>query len=172
MQYYFRWFYESLRRLRAIWSQIWSDLIRIASYGASLLEKMFLRDIIIEKIWPNGFFCRPFSTLKSDWKFFCTRPWRHYTTVWIMNWGSVVSGGSRRYGRSYSGTQLGHSTRASSTTMETRCPKSSFQTFQKRNRLEIRSYRCYGEHGEKMFVFLGLFVHAAVRGGTCAFTLK
>ena len=23
-----------------------------------------------------------------------------------------------------------------------------------------------------MFVFLGLFVHAAVRGGTCAFTLK
>ena len=25
---------------------------------------------------------------------------------------------------------------------------------------------------EKMFVFLGLFVHAAVRGGTCAFTLE
>ena len=33
------------------------------------------------------------------------------------------------------------------------------------------SYR-YGEHGGKMFVFLRLFVHAAVRGGTCAFTLK
>ena len=34
------------------------------------------------------------------------------------------------------------------------------------------SCRRYGEHGEKMFVFLGLLVHAAVRGGTCAFTLK
>ena len=44
--------------------------------------------------------------------------------------------------------------------------------FKKENRLKIRSYRRYGEHGEKMFVFLGLFVHAAVRGGTCAFTLK
>ena len=42
----------------------------------------------------------------------------------------------------------------------------------KRNRLKIRSYRRYGEHGKKMFVFPGLFVHAAVRGGTCAFTLK
>ena len=29
-----------------------------------------------------------------------------------------------------------------------------------------------GNTGKKMFVFLGLFVHAAVRGGTCAFTLK
>ena len=46
------------------------------------------------------------------------------------------------------------------------------QTIQKRNRLKIRSYRRYGEHGEKILVFLGLFVHAAVRGGTCAFTLK
>ena len=44
--------------------------------------------------------------------------------------------------------------------------------FKKRNRLQIRSYRRYGEHGKKMFVFLGLYVHAAVRGGTCAFTLK
>ena len=51
-------------------------------------------------------------------------------------------------------------------------PKLSFQTIQKINRLKIRSYRRYGEHGKKMFVFLGLFVHAAVRGGTCAFTLK
>ena len=44
--------------------------------------------------------------------------------------------------------------------------------FKKRNRLQIRSYRRYGEHGKKMFVFLGLYVHAAVRGGTCALTLK
>ena len=56
--------------------------------------------------------------------------------------------------------------------METRCSKVIFPTIQKRNRLKIRSYRRYGEHGGKMFVFLGLFVHAAVRGGTCAFTLK
>ena len=41
----------------------------------------------------------------------------------------------------------------------------------KRNRMKILSYRRYGENGQKMF-FFGLFVHAAVRGGTCAFTLK
>ena len=51
-------------------------------------------------------------------------------------------------------------------------PKLSFQTIQKRNRMKIRSYRRYEEHGKKMFVFLGLFVHAAVRGGNCAFTSK
>ena len=56
--------------------------------------------------------------------------------------------------------------------METRCSKVIFPKFSKRNRLKIRSYRCYGEHLERMFVFLGLFVHVAVRGGTCAFTLK
>ena len=54
-QYYFRWCDESLRRLRGVWSQILSDLVRIASYGACLVEKMFLRDIIIDKIWPNVF---------------------------------------------------------------------------------------------------------------------
>ena len=49
--------------------------------------------------------------------------------------------------------------------------QSYLSKLQKRNRLKIRSYHRYGEHGEKMFVFLGLFVRAAVRGGTCAFTL-
>ena len=48
----------------------------------------------------------------------------------------------------------------------------SFQTIQKRNRLKIRSYRRYEENGKNTFVVSGLFVHAAVRGGTCAFTLK
>ena len=61
-------------------------------------------------------------------------------------------------------------------TMETRCFKAIFPKYSKiRNRLKIRSYRRYGEHGEKnMFVFLRLFFHAAVLvgGGTCAFTLK
>ena len=38
--------------------------------------------------------------------------------------------------------------------------------------MKIRSYRRYGEHGKNGLFFLGLFVHAAVRGGTCAFTLK
>ena len=37
--------------------------------------------------------------------------------------------------------------------------------------MKILSYRRYGENGQKLF-FFGLFVHAAVRGGTCAFTLK
>ena len=49
-------------------------------------------------------------------------------------------------------------------TTETRCSKLIFSKLlriQKRNRLKIRSYRRYGEHGKKMFVFLGLFVHAA-----------
>ena len=57
-------------------------------------------------------------------------------------------------------------------TMERDVPKLSFQTIQKRNRLKIRSYRRYGEHGKKMFAFSRLFVHAAVRSGTCAFTSK
>ena len=52
-------------------------------------------------------------------------------------------------------------------------PIFAFQTIQKRNRLKILSYRCYGEQGgKKGFVFLGLFVDVAVRGGTCAFTSK
>ena len=57
-------------------------------------------------------------------------------------------------------------------TMERDVPKLSFQTIPKRNRLKIRSYRRYGNTGKKCLCFLGLFVHAAVRGGTCAFTLK
>ena len=47
-----------------------------------------------------------------------------------------------------------------------------FQFIQKRNRLKIHSYRRYGGNGEEKFVFLGLFIHVAVRGGTFAFTLK
>ena len=39
-----------------------------------------------------------------------------YNCVRIIDWGSVGYDGSRRYGRSYSGTQLGHGTRASTTT--------------------------------------------------------
>ena len=42
----------------------------------------------------------------------------------------------------------------------------------KRNRLKDTLVPPVWEHGKKMFVFLGLFVHAAVRGGTCAFALK
>ena len=57
-------------------------------------------------------------------------------------------------------------------TMETRFfTKVIFPNYSKRKRLKIRSYRRYGEHG-KINGFLGLFVHDAVRGGTCAFTLK
>ena len=56
--------------------------------------------------------------------------------------------------------------------METRSSKVIFPNYSKKKPAEDTSYRRYGEHGEKMFVFLGLFVHSAVRGGTCAFTLK
>ena len=39
-----------------------------------------------------------------------------------------------------------------------------FQTIQKRNRLTIRSYRRYGEHGGKMLAFLGLCYKAYTMG--------
>ena len=44
--------------------------------------------------------------------------------------------------------------------------------FKKETGSEMRSYRRDGEHAKKKFVYRGLFVHAAVRGGTCAFTMK
>ena len=44
--------------------------------------------------------------------------------------------------------------------------------FPKCYRPKMLSYRRYGENGNKTFVFSGLLVNAAVRGGTCAFTLK
>ena len=42
----------------------------------------------------------------------------------------------------------------------------------KKKRLNKLSYRRYGEHGIFSIISLGLFVHPAVRGGTCACTLK
>ena len=56
-------------------------------------------------------------------------------------------------------------------TMETRRSKVFLGNYSKKKPAERCSYRRYVEHG-KMFVILGLFVHATVRGGTCAFTLK
>ena len=56
--------------------------------------------------------------------------------------------------------------------METRSSKVIFPNYSKKKPAEDTSYRRYGEYGKKMFVFLGLFVRAAVRGGTCALTLK
>ena len=78
---------------------------------------MFLRNVIIDKISPNVLFCRPFSTtFDSDWKSFYTTSEAIHNCIWVIDWGSVGHDGSRRYGRGYSGTQLEHSTRASSTT--------------------------------------------------------
>ena len=57
-------------------------------------------------------------------------------------------------------------------TMETRCSKVIFPNYSKKKPAEDTLVPPLWEHGKKMFVFLGLFVHAAVRGGTCAFTLK
>ena len=57
-------------------------------------------------------------------------------------------------------------------TMETRCSKVIFPNYSKKKPAEDTLVPpLWGTRG-KMFVFLGLFVHAAVRGGTCAFTLK
>ena len=58
-------------------------------------------------------------------------------------------------------------------TMETRFCKVMLPNYSKKKPVQdTLSYRRYGEHGKKKFVCLGLFVYAAVRGGTCAFTLK
>ena len=57
-------------------------------------------------------------------------------------------------------------------TMETRCSKVIFPSYSKKKPPENTLVPPLWEHRKKMFVFLGLFVHAAVRGGTCAFTLK
>ena len=57
--------------------------------------------------------------------------------------------------------------------METRCSKVIFPKYSnKKKPAEDTLVPPLREHREKMFVFLGLFVHAAVRGETCAFTLK
>ena len=56
--------------------------------------------------------------------------------------------------------------------METRCSKVIFQNYSKKKPAEDTLVPPLWGTREKMFVFLGLFVHAAVRGGTCAFTLK
>ena len=57
-------------------------------------------------------------------------------------------------------------------TMETRCSKVFFPNYSKKKPAErYCPTAAIGDTG-KMFVFLGLFVHVAVRGGTCAFTLK
>ena len=58
-------------------------------------------------------------------------------------------------------------------TMETRCSKVIFPNYPKKK--PVKRYArtaAMGNTGKKMFVFLGLFVHAAVRGRTCAFTSK
>ena len=59
-------------------------------------------------------------------------------------------------------------------TMETRRSKAIFPNYSKKKPAEdtVVPPLVYGEHGKKMSVILGLFVHAAVRGGTRAFTLK
>ena len=56
--------------------------------------------------------------------------------------------------------------------METRRSKVIFPNYQKRNLLKDTLVPPLWGTREKMFVFLGVFVHAAVSGGTCAFTLK
>ena len=57
-------------------------------------------------------------------------------------------------------------------TMETRCSKFFFPNYSKKKPAEDTAYHRCGEHGNFFFAFLGLFVHAAVRGGSSAFTLK
>ena len=57
-------------------------------------------------------------------------------------------------------------------TMETRCSKVIFPNYSKKKPAEDTLVPPLWETREKNVCFLGLFVHAAVRGGTCAFSLK
>ena len=61
-------------------------------------------------------------------------------------------------------------------TMETRCSKVFFPNYTPEYSTEKPAEGTVvpplWEHGILFFAFLGLFVHAAVRGGTCAFRLK
>ena len=57
-------------------------------------------------------------------------------------------------------------------TMETRCSKVIFPNYPKKKPAEDTLVPPLWRTREKIFIVLGLFVHAAVRGGTCAFTLK
>ena len=57
-------------------------------------------------------------------------------------------------------------------TMETRCSNVFFQKYSKKKSAEDTLVPPLWEHAEKMFVFLGLFVHSAVRGGTCVGKFK
>ena len=59
--------------------------------------------------------------------------------------------------------------------METRCSKVFFPNYlvlKNKPAEDTVVPPLWGTREKKMFVFLGLFAHAAVRGGTCAFTLK
>ena len=57
-------------------------------------------------------------------------------------------------------------------TMETQCSKVIFPNYSKKKPVEDTLVPPLWGTREKMFVFLGLFGHFAVRGGTCAFMLK
>ena len=57
-------------------------------------------------------------------------------------------------------------------TMETGCSKVIFANYSKKKPAEDTLAPPLWGTREKNAFFLGLFVHAAVRGGTCAFTLK
>ena len=57
--------------------------------------------------------------------------------------------------------------------METRCCHFSFSNYSKKKRWRYGCTAAMGKTGGgEMIVFSGLLTHAAVRGGTCAFTLK
>ena len=57
-------------------------------------------------------------------------------------------------------------------TMETRCFKVIFSNYLEKKTAEDTLVPPLWGKRDKKFVFLVLFVHAAVCGGTCAFTLK
>ena len=57
-------------------------------------------------------------------------------------------------------------------TVEMRCCNFFFSNYSKKISVEGTTAVVLLENGGKMFAFPGSFVHAAVRGATCAFKLK
>ena len=116
--FFLGWLYDFFTEASGCLVPFLMKLIMIASYGACLVGKMFLADSTDDEIGPNGFLAACLHHLIqycSDWKRFCTRPRKQCTTINGLQ-TAVHCDRSWRFALGYSGIQLGHSTRASTTT--------------------------------------------------------
>ena len=79
------WLYDCFWRLRGIWSHIWTEFIKITSYGVCFVEKRFLRDFITPDIACNDFFWQSFRiNSESDKNWLCASPRWHYSILFSL----------------------------------------------------------------------------------------